>query len=1221
MLKSGAFIFDAILNEDGSKIEKFNISKNTLGFEIEKEKIESIILKGARENDILQERIFFENAKGLTLTAVFKKDKESIFVYGFIVPETRFISSGMFEIFNDIDNVCIILYQNNGEIIFANKNFYKVLGYSENDLKGRHICEFVSKPYKNICYHNVSQRLKGVKFSSAYDDVKIISADGKEKVFNVYVNTVIYNSKPAGILFCVDITQESSFKKLYRAIKDINQIIIRVEDEDELFSSVCNVLISVGFAAAIVVSIDENERVNVDYIAGEGREFFERVFATVNGVSTHGKGTAAKAFSQGKIAINPDTKTNPDMVYWRDDLLKLGFHSNCAIPIVVDGEVENILLVFSHRKNAFVNEYLDLLNELKGDVEFALKKIRIQRNLKLTSKILDEIEECVIITNDRCKIEYVNNAFEKALGYTLDEIKGKTPSFFGYKDGEVDCKEDEIHARLLEGKQVRFEYKVLTKNKEHKIYEVSIVPIKKDGKLFKSVSLMRDITLQKKQQKQIELLNRFYLTLYHLNEALISAEDEDELLRDVSEVMVKYLNAAVSFVALKIKDRWTVEHLHIRDKQLENLAKELKVGIERFGGKIKELPFGRAYLTNHVKAVFDIYNDSRTIEFIDLAKRYNLKSCFAIPLSLSSKVVGVVVAVFDSKVEFSRRLYNLLLQVKSDLDEFLQHFQQRRWNKIISIALDAGFSYVIIMDKFFRVVYMNEAALQLHGYSYDEVIGKKHSIFSSEQHNREFIKRVAKALREGKAFSDLFVYRAKGGRLIEGYTTIVPYKENGKIKYYIAVGKDITKEKELQKKLIFLSKHDLLTKLPNKDEFLRKVGLILKKKSDKISAFVIVDINGCSYINQIYGYAAGDELIRQTAKRLTAEIKSNDVVCRLTADKFGLFMYAVESEEDALVRLMDILKRLNEPVKINSHSITPSYHVGVSFYPVDGEDPDDLLSKAELALISSKSQGENEIGFFKKNTQQKVFKVIQLKDKLKEAFENNEFVLFYQPYYSIETREIAGAEALLRWIHKGKVVPPSEFIEVLEDSNLMFDVEERIIYEAAKTVASLNKKVPISINISPKSFKRDYLIQLIKQTLRDFNIEGECLTVEIIERVFVDDIDYTKKVLYELKDMGVRIAVDDFGTGYSSLTYIKELPIDILKIDIAFIRSMLKNKKDLSLVKLIINIAKEFGLKTTAEGVETEEQFEILKGMGCDYAQGYLFCKPTDKESFVKMLR
>ncbi len=249
-----------------------------------------------------------------------------------------------------------------------------------------------------------------------------------------------------------------------------------------------------------------------------------------------------------------------------------------------------------------------------------------------------------------------------------------------------------------------------------------------------------------------------------------------------------------------------------------------------------------------------------------------------------------------------------------------------------------------------------------------------------------------------------------------------------------------------------------------------------------------------------------------------------------------------------------------------------------------------------------------------------VIKAIELKNNLKKAFKDGELVLFYQPYYDVKSKEIGGAESLIRWVHNGRVIPPIEFIDVLESSDLIYDVEEFLVNQAAKTVADAKRKVSISVNISTKSFRREYIVTMIKEALGEFGIDGRFLTVEIVERVFLGNLGYTKNIMEQLKEFGVRFAVDDFGTGYSSLTYIKELPIDIIKIDIDFVRGMMRDEKDLSLVKLIINLAKEFGCSVIAEGVETQAQLELLEKLGCDYAQGFLFSKPMNKEEFLKLL-
>ncbi|WP_025209755.1 bifunctional diguanylate cyclase/phosphodiesterase [Hippea sp. KM1] len=1132
----------------------------------------------------------------------------------------------VFELLNSIGNAGIALYQEEGRIVFANEALKQLTGFELEELRKTHICELIREPYREICYENARKRLNGQKFSASYTNIELITKTGNAIKLNIHTNTILLDFKPTGIVICIDKTEEENLKRIYTALKDINQLIIKEPKEDNLFRKVCSILANIGYQAAVIAHIDENKRVNIQYHSGKAKEFFDRVMATVDGEKAYGKGTAALAFQKDEIIINPDTQTNPIMEFWREDLLKYNFLSNCAIPIKKHNRIEYVLLIFSDKKNAFRREDLELLKELKCDLEFALEKIEKDFYLNLIESVLNKIDEGVIITNNDCKIEYINKATERITGYTAEEIKGRIPSFL--TDRKDECTEENLRAKQEALKNGKFstEAYITRKDSTRVPVELNLVPINKNGNETKFVAFIKDITIKKKHLAKIEQLSSLYKALYRINEVLIEAKEEAEVLAKLCGVLVENLKASVSFSIVLNENRIILTHAAFENDSFEQFINTLKGGIDN--KEVEYLrglkpPFLRAIEKNYIKISKNIKDDGNISEiFKQMAEQFNLKSCFAIPVSIESKTIGALVAIFDSPLNIDKHTYNLLVQMKYDISAALSSIRQKKWNKIISIALNSGFSYVVIMDRYFRIVYMNEEALKMHGYSLKEIMGKRHSVFSSKTHDREFLIKLAKTLKEGNIFSDIFTYRTKDGRLVEGYTTIIPYKEKGKIQYYIAVGKDITKEKELQAKLIFLSKYDSLTHLPKKDEFLKLSNTILKQnKENAICCMAIIDINNCSYINQVYGYKSGDAIIQQTAIRLTSLLKNNDAAGRLEGDKFSVLIENLPSEEDALIRLNNILNEITKPIKLNTTTITPSFYIGASFFPLDGENAEELLIKAESALMNAKRAGENEIDFFREKTQQKAVKMVKLRNQLQQALNNNEFTLFYQPYYDTKTLAISGAESLLRWIHNGKIIPPLEFIDVLENSNLIVDVEERIIREAIRTAASLKKKIPISVNISPKSFKRDYLVPFIKETLAEYNTDGSLLTIEIIERVFLENAEYTKVIMESLRDLGIKIAVDDFGTGYSSLTYIKELPIDIIKIDISFIRSMLNSEKDMGLVKLIIDIAKQFNLKTVAEGVETKQQLEILKQMGCDFVQGYLFSKPLDKETFQELLR
>ncbi|WP_035586940.1 EAL domain-containing protein [Hippea jasoniae] len=1117
------------------------------------------------------------------------------------------------ELFDTLKNISVVIFNINGAIVAVNKTFLSSTGYSFDSIKGSKICDLIADPFKELCKKSF-EKLDSSVLYSPFISMRFKTAYGNEKRFSIYTNVIEIENKKYGVMFGFDITQQEHLKRIYVALKEINQIIIQSENEKELFKNICDSLVGIGFKAAVVARIDENKRVNIVHVSGEGREFFERVIATVDGKSPEGSGTAARAFQSNIIAINPNTKTNPAMAFWRDDLLKYNFLSNCAVPVVKNGRVEYVLLVFSEHTDAFVDEYLDLLKELKFDVEFALKRIDNYRYLKLVGDVLDKINEGVVVVNDDCKIEFANAAVEKLTDNSLKQLIGKSPLFL-VGEGNRDCKKHPVYRELQLKGSVSFTYKIKDNYKVKKVLSVTITAVDMVKNKKKFVGILRDSTIPYLQHLKIRQFVRLYRTIYKLNEMLIKNDNEDKIIHSLPELFVNQLSAAVSFV---------VEYDSSNDdfKVLKTFYKnDIYEGfVEKVFEMLKPLdfdaPFKRAILSDNIK----MPSKKEKERFGSFLKKYSLDNCFAIPIKDG---VGnprwALISIFDRGFRITKPVYQLLLQAKRDIDAAIVLAYSRRFSRIINVALNAGQSYVVILDEDFRIIYMNDEAIRMHGYSKEEMLGKKHTVFSSGVHDFAFNRRLLKHLKEGKIFSDVITYRTKDGRLVEGYTTIIPYEEDGK-RYYISVGRNITEEIELKRKLAFLSRYDSLTGLPNKDEFIRSVNELLKVSEDSLGVCAIVDINDCSYINQLYGYRVGDVVIREIAQRIVKQLKNNDIAGRFAGDKFSIYLENFTFEEDAIIRLNGLLKELTRAIMVDDITITPSFYMGVSFYPSDATEAEKLLARAESALVAAKRSKENEIEFYKPLTHQKIIQNIQLKNRLYNAFKNKEFVLFYQPYYSVKDGKIAGAESLIRWIRNGKVVPPIEFIEVLENSNFMVEVEEYIVKQALETISLMTNRVPLSVNLSAASFKRDELAKFLENSLQEYGLDGEWLTVEIVERVFFGNTEHTKKVLSSLKQKGIRIAVDDFGTGFSSLTYIKELPIDILKIDLSFIRGMVKSKKDLSLVKLIINIAKEFGLKTTAEGVETNQQLDILKELGCDYVQGYLFSKPIDRDAFLKLL-
>ena len=283
-----------------------------------------------------------------------------------------------------------------------------------------------------------------------------------------------------------------------------------------------------------------------------------------------------------------------------------------------------------------------------------------------------------------------------------------------------------------------------------------------------------------------------------------------------------------------------------------------------------------------------------------------------------------------------------------------------------------------------------------------------------------------------------------------------------------------------------------------------------------------------------------------------------------------------------------------------------------------------MFDKAESALLNSRLKGENTVGFFKKEFEESARKKVDLRNGLNEAMAKNQFVLHYQPYFDIKTGSIKGAEALLRWQRDGILTPPMEFIPFLEQSGMITKVENWIFGEVASKIkiwsdGGLNV-VPVSVNISPASFGDPHIKENIEAALGKNGVEPDLFNFEIVERTFIDNLEYSGRLLNDLKEKGFGLSIDDFGTGYSSLSYLAELPFDYLKIDISFVRKMLLDKHSRYIVETIIYLSKKLNMKSIAEGVEAEEQLELLKELGCDYIQGFLLSEPLEETKFEKLL-
>ena len=534
----------------------------------------------------------------------------------------------------------------------------------------------------------------------------------------------------------------------------------------------------------------------------------------------------------------------------------------------------------------------------------------------------------------------------------------------------------------------------------------------------------------------------------------------------------------------------------------------------------------------------------------------------------------------------------------------------------LSHAIEQSADAVMITDSNGIIEYVNSAFEQVTGYSFDEAVGKKPNIVKSGRHDDEFYTQLWTTVTSGAVFQDVLINRHKSGELYYEEKTITPLKDRaGNITHYISTGKDITERMQTQERLHYLAYNDLLTDLPNRLLFLERLTHALKNRSgtEHRLAIMCLDLDRFKMINDTLGHEVGDSLLRNVAALLKSLMGEGDTVARLGGDGFGILFEELGSLDSVDAQARKILEACTRPLQVSGHELYIAPSIGIGVYPEDGDDANTLLKNTDVALHRAKDQGGNNYQYYSSDMTSKAFERLSLETSLRRALEHEEFRVYYQPQIDLFSGKVMGAEALLRWEHPELgLINPLEFIPLLEETGLIVPVGEWILRQACQWGMSQQKygEMRISVNLSGRQFRVSDLDEQVTRALTASRLKPELLELEITESVLMHGDKVSTANLMALDKLGVRLAIDDFGTGYSSLSYLKRFPIKTLKIDRAFIRDVTHDQDDSAIVTAIIAMAHSLKMEVVAEGVETKQQLDFLRRLGCDVIQGFLISKP-----------
>ncbi len=577
---------------------------------------------------------------------------------------------------------------------------------------------------------------------------------------------------------------------------------------------------------------------------------------------------------------------------------------------------------------------------------------------------------------------------------------------------------------------------------------------------------------------------------------------------------------------------------------------------------------------------------------------------------------------------FESSYNNLQQAITLDAQEKqLQEAQQR-----VDMNFERNPLGIIEWDAEFNLTRWNSAAAEIFGWSLEELKAKPERIFQSEAERVNYFKTLAVA--DSFSTTVLISHKLSGEEVHCEWSSGPVFLSKGQLSGYTSFVRDVTQRLQREELITRQAYFDAVTALPNRIYFLDRLveKISLANRTQQYGAVFFVDLDHFKNINDSMGHSVGDVLLQQFAQRLQSRLRECDTLARFGGDEFVILVDALDEDyEQSQLMAAQVARALQllvqKPFALNDADYLMTCSIGITLFNSNKVDGDELLKQADLALYESKNKGRNNYTFFEQEMSHQASRHLELLNSLRGAIDRQEMALVFQPKVTVGDKHLMGAEVLLRWnSDRFGSVSPAEFIPILEGSSLISRFGHWVLEQSFEQLASWRQQglwstdMRLAVNISPKQLLELNFVEQVETLLARFDLDPRFLEFEITENVLVENTERVTEVLIELTELGLSFAIDDFGTGYSSLAYLKQLPIDVLKIDKSFIDHCTEEGNDQAIVRSILSICNELGLTSVAEGVESEGQRGLLQSMGCDLLQGYLFSRPLPAEEFIDLL-
>lgn len=841
---------------------------------------------------------------------------------------------------------------------------------------------------------------------------------------------------------------------------------------------------------------------------------------------------------------------------------------------------------------------------------------QLQEQLSFRQSLLQAIPVPVFVKDLEGRFIAINRAFKEFHGETAENIYGKTvfdvapPELAGeHRDIDLTLMQQEKGATIYESQGMD----AFGNLRDVMFHKAAFTQV--DGEVDGLIGVMIDISERKSAERQILYLNQLYAVLAQTNQAIVRCQDEATLLQDVSRIAVEYGGMKLGWLGRYDQENGViVPFSSYGDIDLLNdwMAFVLDQPTIRS-------PEEMAFHNNYIVIIQDYSADERTKLWCEGNQRHGIGSAASIPVQRDGKPYAVLSVYHVEKDFFNRTMVELLLEMAMDMGYALNRFDLETKRsaaeeqlRLFAQVFKQSHEGIVITDAQGDFLAVNQAFTNITGYSEEEVLGR----VSGRQPKGFYRKMMSESTHDGYVQGEIWSRRKDGSEYPEWISISRVMSEEGNTTNYVSTITDITERKTAEKQIQRLAHYDPLTGLPNRTLLTARVGQAIHKAQDcgESLALMFVDLDHFKNINDTLGHRIGDLLLVELADRLQSFIREQDTVSRLGGDEFILLFPGMDSDSatDFAEQLMHFIAI---PYRIEEHELTVTPSIGITVYPIDGNNWESLYRRADIAMYQAKQGGRNMFRFFVPEMQQNSERRLQLENALRRALEKEELTLYYQPQASLQSGRVVGVEALLRWRHPELgMIPPSEFITIAEESGMILPIGEWVLRTATMQMKEwLTMGLPsmtMAVNISATQLHQHNLPQLIKSILDDVFLPAEYLELELTESVAMKEPEVAIAMMSDLYEYGVRMSIDDFGTGYSSLAYLNRFRIDKLKIDQSFVKDIDSDPEDEAIVDAVISMARSLHVCTIAEGVETERELRWLRDHGCDEVQGYYLSKP-----------